>query len=273
MFNYVVSNNLNLSTMQNTEILQADTRKTTSLLKKALKQKFGIIAKVNSESYSGGSSLRIYYSLGPDSSVIEAFVNNLQYGYFDGMTDEYKGVKVEPVIVDGYQLNTYKYVFVQQEITRDFKTKVADLIRKHISTSRRGHSDDDSFIYDVQPRHFVTQDESQIQLVSVDFSRVDYTLLYKIEGSDTIYSTATPPTTITAAKVEVAKALTVEGGDSIEMVDYSEKSFALIGLGTKAIKDELVKYGSYNRHLKCGPGWIFSKKQEATIKALLPNLK
>jgi hypothetical protein len=258
-----------------TEILKADTRKTTALLKKLLKQKFGIDASVRSEYYSGGSSLRISYQLGPDESVINSIVKNLQYGYFDGMTDEYKGVKTDPVIVDGYQLNDYKYVFVKQEISRDFKSKLATLIRKHIPTSRSGREDDDAMVWDIKPRNFVTQDESLIQLRSIDFTHVDYTVLYSIKGEDKIYSTREEPKTCKAPKsapVEVVTALTIEGEDQITFVPYSEKSFALIGLGTKAIKDQLVKYGSYNRHLKCGAGWIFSNKHEATIRTLLPTL-
>lgn len=257
-----------------TSIQQADTRKTTSLLKKLLKQKFGIDASVRSESYSGGSSLRVSYSLGPDESIVNAVVKNLQYGYFDGSTDEYKGVKVDPIIVDGYQLNTYKYVFVKQEITRDFKSRVATLIRKHTDTSRRGRTEDEDFMWDVKPRHFVTDNEAEIELVSVDFSRVDYTLIYKLIGSDTLYSTATEPKprktkTTPTPKVEVVGALTIENNEPIQLVEYSDKSFALIGLGTKAIKDELTKYGSFNRHLKCGAGWIFSNKHLATIKTLI----
>ena len=158
-------------------------------------------------------------------------------------------------------------------ITRDFKSRVATLIRKHIDTSRRGRTDDEDFMWDVKPRHFVTDNEAEIELVSVDFSRVDYTIIYKLIGSDTLYSTATEPkprkTKTPTPKVEVVAALTIENNEPIQLVEYSDKSFALIGLGTKAIKDELTKYGKFNRHLKCGAGWIFSNKHLATIKTLI----
>ncbi len=47
---------------------------------------------------------------------------------------------------------------------------------------------------------------------------------------------------------------------SVEILDYSEKAFAVVG-DTKPIKDILKNLGGkWNSHLKCGAGWIFSKK-------------
>jgi hypothetical protein len=51
---------------------------------------------------------------------------------------------------------------------------------------------------------------------------------------------------------------------------YSDKAFALIGEGTAAIKDQLLGLnGGYNRNLKCGPGWIFSKKRREAVRELI----
>ena len=57
--------------------------------------------------------------------------------------------------------------------------------------------------------------------------------------------------------------------NGIEIVDYSEKSFAVIG-ETKAIKDTLKELGGkFNFRLSCGAGWIFSKtKLEDVTKVL-----
>jgi hypothetical protein len=55
----------------------------------------------------------------------------------------------------------------------------------------------------------------------------------------------------------------------IEIVDYSEKSFAVIG-DTKPIKDELKKLGGrWNSHLTCGAGWIFSKSKLTEVQELI----
>jgi hypothetical protein len=73
------------------------------------------------------------------------------------------------------------------------------------------------------------------------------------------------------AAVEHEK-ISIEAGN-YELVDYSEKALAVFG-DTKPIKDELKGLGGrFNAYLqhnggKC-PGWVFSKKLEAELKALL----
>ena len=56
---------------------------------------------------------------------------------------------------------------------------------------------------------------------------------------------------------------------AIQIVDYSEKAIAVIG-ETKPIKDQLAGIGGkYNKYLKCGEGWIFSKKKREEVETLL----
>lgn len=53
---------------------------------------------------------------------------------------------------------------------------------------------------------------------------------------------------------------------SIRLVNYSEKAIAVYG-DTKDHKERLLKLGGkFNQNLKEGPGWIFSKKNEASVK-------
>lgn len=55
----------------------------------------------------------------------------------------------------------------------------------------------------------------------------------------------------------------------VQIIDYSEKAFAIVG-ETKEIKDTLKSLGGrYNPHLTCGAGWIFSKKKEQEVKSKL----
>jgi hypothetical protein len=62
----------------------------------------------------------------------------------------------------------------------------------------------------------------------------------------------------------------IEVQKPIEIVNYNERSFAVIGEGTKGIKDDLRNLGgSWNKFLKCGPGWIFSNKRLPQIQLLL----
>lgn len=52
----------------------------------------------------------------------------------------------------------------------------------------------------------------------------------------------------------------------LKIVDYSDRSFAVIG-ETKPIKQILSSLGGkFNYGLKCGPGWIFPKTRMETVK-------
>ena len=53
----------------------------------------------------------------------------------------------------------------------------------------------------------------------------------------------------------------------ITIINYSDLSFALVGKETIDIKDKLKELGGkYNSRLKCGAGWIFSKKKLNEVK-------
>jgi len=58
-----------------------------------------------------------------------------------------------------------------------------------------------------------------------------------------------------------------QGKPAINIIDYSEKSFAVVG-DTKAVKDSLKKMGgSFNSKLSCGAGWIFpNAKRNAVLQ-------
>lgn len=58
---------------------------------------------------------------------------------------------------------------------------------------------------------------------------------------------------------------------NIQIIDYSEKAFAVVG-DTKAVKDDLKKLGGrFNPKLSCGAGWIFSKKALSDVEAFLKS--
>lgn len=62
----------------------------------------------------------------------------------------------------------------------------------------------------------------------------------------------------------------IDGDNStLKLVDYSEKSFAIIG-ETKPIKDLLKNLGGrFNPCLSCGAGWVFSKARIESVKEAL----
>ena len=73
------------------------------------------------------------------------------------------------------------------------------------------------------------------------------------------------PTTAEKPNFEAVK---VPAGE-IQIIDYSEKSFAVIG-ETKPIKDDLKQLGgSFNFRLSCGAGWIFKKSDLEKVKEYL----
>lgn len=55
----------------------------------------------------------------------------------------------------------------------------------------------------------------------------------------------------------------------LQIVNYSEKSIAVIG-DTKEYKEQLKQLGgSFNTRLSCGAGWIFSAKKRAEVENLI----
>ena len=68
-----------------------------------------------------------------------------------------------------------------------------------------------------------------------------------------------------AAKPAAAPKAAAEPRGKIEVFDYSENSYAIVG-DTKPVKDLLKTKGRFNRFLNIGgaqvPGWVISKKIE-----------
>lgn len=64
------------------------------------------------------------------------------------------------------------------------------------------------------------------------------------------------------AKTKIGNLITAV---DLTVIDYSDKSIAVIG-DTKAVKDRLKEMGGrFNAKLSCGPGWIFSKSKKDEI--------
>lgn len=62
--------------------------------------------------------------------------------------------------------------------------------------------------------------------------------------------------------------VTVEAYD-VRIIDYSEKSFAVVG-NTRPIKEDLKRLGGrFNAKLNCGCGWIFSNSRRAQVEELV----
>ena len=65
---------------------------------------------------------------------------------------------------------------------------------------------------------------------------------------------------------EKAEPAAAEAATGLTIVEYSDKAIAVIGdTRTAAVKLKELG-GAFNRKLKCGPGWIFPKKAEASVR-------
>lgn len=59
----------------------------------------------------------------------------------------------------------------------------------------------------------------------------------------------------------------------LKIVDYSDKSFAVLG-DSKPLKEQMKQLGgAWNRGLTCGAGWIFSNKARARVEAFIKTGK
>lgn len=72
-----------------------------------------------------------------------------------------------------------------------------------------------------------------------------------------------------SAYVKPEKPIQTVKADGLQIVEYSDKALAIIG-DTQKVKEQLKKLGGrFNAKLKCGAGWIFSKKRENELRAVL----
>lgn len=68
--------------------------------------------------------------MGTDPKVIEVEIKRLQFGNFNSMEElyEYKDEGQRGIILDGYKLDSYKYVNATREIPDDFKIRMGVLL-------------------------------------------------------------------------------------------------------------------------------------------------
>lgn len=276
------------------ETVQADTKKSSILLKKLLKEKFGITCTVKSSFYSGGCSLDIEYKAGPDAKHLQFIENALEYGRFDSMQDYSYSVPVSGLVVDGFKLETFKHVFIEQELPQNLTLQLCQKIAifwgldipqnfnecvEHNSTVAEKFCGE-SYTYtnllhrNFRTRNFCTQDTEKITVLSCHKSEKSNDVYFIYEYNGNTYSTEILPQKPTQPAKPTQTTKTAEiAADTVQLVEYSEKSVAVIG-NTKPIKEKLKELvGSFNLRLSCGLGWIFSKTKLQQIQDFLSSLQ
>lgn len=211
-------------------------------LKKAFKDcKFS----VTSDSFSGGNAVRISWTDGVTAGEVENIVNKYQYGHFDGMNDIYENTNSRDDIPQ------VKYVTASRTISDEALTKIKNAICELMDFSSADQ-------YRDQPEQIAYRIAAQSVLNG------DFKVVRNTNDSGVGYESF-----FTVVSEQATQPEPLEG--QIQVITYSEKSFAVIGERTKAMKEDLYNLGGkYNKFLKCGKGWIFSNKN---LNAVVEYLK
>lgn len=210
-----------------------DKKTAANNLRKVLKQRFPntkfSVVNEHSDTYN------ISWTDGPNTEKVDAVANLFEGKGFDGMEDlEYQK--------NSLFMNRYGhlgYVFTNRTISDIHKQEELEAINNELGKT---YAIDD----------YVTE---RLEYMSTLIHRQTYKKDYSPE----------PTSKPTKSNNELAS-ISVQG---IELVDYSEKAFAIIG-DTKPIKDKLKELGGcFNGRLNCGAGWIFSKSKLDSVKQTL----
>lgn len=219
-----------------------------------LKTKFpGIKFSVTSENFAGGDAVRVSWNDGPTSAEVEAITGKYQYGHFDGMNDIYESSNRRDDIPQTKYLTESRHMSPETRATLD--PIAAELFSGRDDNTLYKLYQKTSFPVGAKITGIEETPEDQHRGFFEDFYRITF------EAPEQ-KATAPAPAAPVFEKVE-----TVPG--EINIIDYSERAFAVIG-DTKPIKDKLYNLGGkFNKNLSCGPGWIFSKNRLDQVQKAL----
>ncbi len=205
-----------------------DKKTAATNLRKVLKRAFPDtkFSVVNSHAY--------YYVVnwvdGPTVEMVNKFAKMFEGGTFDPMTD--CSDQIHTTFTDQY--GWLESVSTQRKVSDKHKMAELEILNKERGTTYSMNdyiADENGYVSDIIYRRTRTK---------------DYTI--KVEP---VIKKSQP-----SAKAKAVKPIESEG---LEIKDYSEKSFVVIG-NTKPIKETLKKLGGrFNSFLTCGAGWVFTK--------------
>ena len=224
----------------------------------------GVKFSVRSSTFSMGDSVHISWTDGPATKDVELISGKYQAGTFNGMDDIYE-YSENPL-----NLPRAKYVHESRttsEETTNFLKPLLAALAPHLDSgdwSRDGLND---ILAKLIRKTSFPVGATLKGIEHTDINCAVYTEdFYKIT-----FNLPEVPTS-TQAEERPAPVNTVKG--EIKVISYSEKAIAVLGEGTKDIKDELYKLGGkFNKYLSCGAGWIFSKKKADEVIEFLKGLK
>lgn len=193
---------------------------------------------------SKGSAVRVEWTEGPTTKQVEEFTGKYQQGHFDGMTDMYEYSNSRSDIPQA------NYVFTtRNKAEGTYEALVASAEKMGIESRE---------VNRIFYAHAVPVGAKIIGIKSIGTCGL----------LEEVYGLAIEGESV-EAKVEEVQPVAPAAAGEVQIVDYSEKAFAVIG-DTKPVKEVLkAAGGKFNPHLKCGAGWIFSKKRMQEVTAAL----
>ena len=205
---------------------------------------------VTSESFSMGNSVRVDWTNGATEKQVSEIVSKYQYGHFDGMSDMYENSNSRDDIPQT------KYVQTSRSMSEEVKQ--LSQFFEHLSNGNDWENRPENILYRVFNKCHIEPGAQNLRIErtnenSGSFEGI-YTIAYDLPENEN-------------RKAAVNQ---IEPG-KVQIVEYSEKSIAVIG-ETYPIKDKLKSIGGkFNKFLSCGAGWIFPKSKFEDIKNLLSN--
>lgn len=216
----------------------------------------GIKFSVTSDNFAGGDAVRIAWNDGPTDPEVVAITGKYQYGQWNGMEDIYEHSN------DRNDIPQTKFVTESRHMSPETRATLDPIAAKLFDSDHYRDSNTlwklfqkTSFPAGAKITGIGETPEGEHRGFAEDF----YCITFEAPEQKT---PAPAPAAPVFEKVE-----TVPG--EINIIDYSERAFAVIG-DTKPIKDKLYNLGGkFNKKLSCGPGWIFSKKRLDQVQKAL----
>ena len=224
-------------------------------IREELKNNFpNVKFSVKSSNFAGGDSVGVAWSDGPTTEQIEKITKKYAYGRFDSMEDLSYSVHNDA-------LPQAKYTQTRREISDNINKVVFDALRELFN--------EETTDYEINNYKYRIIDKTSIPVgavvIGLKETKVNgliedaFCLEFDLSDAKEVKTEVLKPE---FEKVEVPKG-------EIQMIDYSERSIALIG-DTRPIKDKLKEIGGkFNPHLSCGAGWIFPKSKMEEIQNYL----
>jgi hypothetical protein len=232
---------------------------TAAAIREELKKNFaGVKFSVTSESYAGGNSCRISWTDGPTTREVEAITGKYQYGSFDGMTDSYNYTNSRDDIPQT------KYVQESRTISDD----ILNIVVAELMELRTYSEDELNDFSRTGPK------QQAREILAVTAIPLDYTGAKVItDHSDSLNYFKLVFTTPEQPKAKQPQGAEATEAGEVNIIDYSEKAFAVIG-DFSGHYDNLINLGGkYNKFLKCGRGIIFSKTKLKAVKSYFESIQ